>query len=164
MKSFKKIAELADRFEIKLKYAQQMQMSQSDTGGAEKAVILKAVSPQLQNAITASVQSGKKLSDQFMQVEFKLTVVTKSQKDRTIIAVNLDSLEVFAGYDAPYDAMAKAVSEQAAATLGPKVKAALYTLYTSPAGKKALAASGTPVGDPPAYSIPITLSKADLGM
>lgn len=164
MKSFNKIAELADRFEIKLKYAQQMQMSQSDVGGAEKAAILKAVTPQLQNAIKAATVRDKHLADQFMQIELKLTVPTKSANDHTVIGVNLDSFEVFAGYDPPYDAMAKAVSEQVIGTLGAKIKAALYMLYISAAGKKILAASGNPVGNPPAYSFPITLSKVELGM
>ncbi len=132
MKSLEKLSKIADIFEIKLsKYAQAPRIEQADLGAGETQTIVKTVGPQIQKIIAP-------IQDKVLYIQFSGTVEAPNFISKS---VNIDSVEVFAGYPEPVEATA---ANQKIMNFKSTIESALLRFYRTSAGVAVLKASGSP--------------------
>lgn len=149
MNAVKELLRVAAKIEKKLGKTAQV-VTQVDIGTGEQKAILAAAGPALKNILNAN-----KVADKMEYIEFQAVATAPNYATRS---VNLDSVEVFVGYDEPEASNAQKANEQIMSNLKSTIEHALLSFYRTAKGVAVLKGSGTP----PSIKAVIKIKKQDL--
>lgn len=136
MKSIDRLFKLANYFSAK--YAQQgYGQQQEDIGTGEPAAVAAAVGTQIKGILAKKPELAGKVA--YIQFDGKVNAPTFAVRN-----VDINKVEVYAGYDEPQQTKAAEASQEILNSLKTAIDAALVRFYKTPAGVKILKASGTP--------------------
>lgn len=129
--SYKQLVIIAEKFQ---KLAETPQVSQADIGSGEAVAISSACGAQIKQILSP-------LAGKAAYIQFAATVTCAP--NFAAKAVNLDTVEVYAGFDEPQASLASAANEKIM-MMKPAIEAALMRFYRTPAGLAILKVSGAP--------------------